>query len=635
MNLTDIRRNTALIQYSLSALAPIAQHGDLVQFHITGLPNIFSILSFTRTTAGWHMHFGKSDTILPRFLVALGASILEEYHSNYHTVFTGMFVTMYEHVPDDTPRPIRIGLDTEEQQILLRHARNAIRAYFSEKSEDVPIPERLEEPGTVCVAVWVGGKLRGSKIVARSSISDAVAAATIDAIARDHRFKPLSLTELEDATLEITIFSDIRIRMLKEEMAYLHYEKGCTVTDGQSTGWYLPEVFNAVSFQSPYEFYRSLAEQKAHIKHTRSRALQYFLFEVIDFVESTDARKPVSMSGPVPIPTLIPETDVPATVRSSAQIASLWLEELQEEDGNIPPIINPFTGGQTQVDWARLAFSAQSLITFGNTTHNHSSLECGENALRYVKPHAEMWLRSGTSERYFLAFVYLGHAYIAQKNIKEALQHAEYVRNVIQTIPTENLGAIPLLQSISLFEKLSRVETTPQELYDLKRSLEQHAIQRFSEQKVRPNTDVASWAEAVYAFRDSNPEFVTEVVAWILSHQNKDGSFKQSHASNFTYTRGTSKIFEVLAPYYEQYEEEIRTTLSWLMAMQYTESMMYFVPKGIRPQVRGGFRHDYGNASLWIDSAGHFLLGAARLMEHQALVSPRSRDASSVSTPRH
>jgi hypothetical protein len=50
------------------------------------------------------------------------------------------------------------------------------------------------------------------------------------------------------------------------------------------------------------------------------------------------------------------------------------------------------------------------------------------------------------------------------------------------------------------------------------------------------------------------------------------------------------------------------------MKMQYLPENSYFIPEKNLDYAIGGFRHDYFNPDLWIDSAGHFLLAASRFL---------------------
>ena len=84
--------------------------------------------------------------------------------------------------------------------------------------------------------------------------------------------------------------------------------------------------------------------------------------------------------------------------------------------------------------------------------------------------------------------------------------------------------------------------------------------------------------------------------------------------NGFAYSRGTSKILEVLARTGQSDQKAIEKAIEWLAAMQYDTENSFFVSKQVQPVIIGGFRHDYLNQEVWIDAAGHFLLGGAALM---------------------
>jgi hypothetical protein len=81
------------------------------------------------------------------------------------------------------------------------------------------------------------------------------------------------------------------------------------------------------------------------------------------------------------------------------------------------------------------------------------------------------------------------------------------------------------------------------------------------------------------------------------------------------YARGTGKVFEVLALAPNEAPGAIDRVLGWLLSMQYRSDSAFFVPHEHWPRVLGGLRHDYYGPDAWIDAAGHFLLGLARLRE--------------------
>ncbi|MBU4142674.1 hypothetical protein KJ590_01590, partial [Patescibacteria group bacterium] len=148
---------------------------------------------------------------------------------------------------------------------------------------------------------------------------------------------------------------------------------------------------------------------------------------------------------------------------------------------------------------------------------------------------------------------------------------------------------------------------------------------------------LAVWAELVNLHLklfeiqndSSHLQAARKVIDWLLGYQLDDGSFRATNDSdsNFVYTRGTAKIAEVLAEIFilekqidgtldlAYYKNCLEKAFDWLKMMQYSFENSYFIPKKNLNLIIGGFRHDYFNQEAWIDSAGHFLLGASRLLK--------------------
>jgi hypothetical protein len=145
-------------------------------------------------------------------------------------------------------------------------------------------------------------------------------------------------------------------------------------------------------------------------------------------------------------------------------------------------------------------------------------------------------------------------------------------------------------------------------------ALQRELLGRFERVKGgREPVSLAEWAELLAAF-ERGSAFAREVAKWLCSMQLPSGAFPDTTASDFAYTRGTGKVFEVLAlrPPAES-APSIERALHWLGAMQYRADAMFFVPEEHKSRVSGAFRHDMFDPDAWIDAAGHFLLGLARL----------------------
>jgi hypothetical protein len=126
--------------------------------------------------------------------------------------------------------------------------------------------------------------------------------------------------------------------------------------------------------------------------------------------------------------------------------------------------------------------------------------------------------------------------------------------------------------------------------------------------------NLAAWSELANTFWGIDNEFARKIFDWLKKYQLPNGAFAAETNSSFAYTRGTGKIFEILALNPKENNEEINKALFWLAAMQYTGENTFFIPPKNRHLIMGGLRHDYFNPETWIDAAGHFLLGASRLI---------------------
>jgi AmmeMemoRadiSam system protein A len=101
-------------------------------------------------------------------------------------------------------------LDEEEQRLLLRIARDSLRAWVIEKThldlESYPLTEKLREKRGAFVTLHRNDELRGCIGYTKSHEPLAVTVRdnTINAAARDPRFNPVQPDELDDIGIEIS-----------------------------------------------------------------------------------------------------------------------------------------------------------------------------------------------------------------------------------------------------------------------------------------------------------------------------------------------------------------------------------------------------------------------------------------------
>ena len=508
--------------------------------------------------------------------------------------------------------PLRWGLTDEEKKIAFRIARDAITVFLAngaslEKKYFLDLPRRFSIKTDVDVALWVDGKVRGSWIVEHDEIGGGIAKAAIGAV-RDTRFKPLAEEELGKTRIEITVMNCPRIPLSLEERANttIYSEKGYLLKDGNGRrGWFLPEVLNVKRFGNLQEFLGDLAEKKAGITREAFRNAKISVFEVDDFIESHDRSRPLCLRGPV--------VDIGAPVVDStfviprARAAADWLCSIQETDGNMPPVINPLSGLEKQINLPPLAFTALALVEFGRAAKEEKYIRAAKKSFAYL----QKYLLMDTETRivhHDVALAYVGQLALALGETMSALDAAECIKKRLSDIPRE---PITLLQIGNFFKQLKEFHRYAEIPINIAKKF-------FETEQARGGAqNLALWAEAVNASRGVDDAFSLRVEKWLVSRQLSDGSFPASTKGGLPYARGTGKIFEVLALNPEKNSAVIKKTLTWLVSMQYDRESAFFIRPEIYSNINGAFRHDDLNQEAWIDAAGHVLLGVARLINNK------------------
>lgn len=534
-------------------------------------------------------------------------------------------------------KPLHCGLDEEEKITALKIARESVGIFLEEgkiprvNDFNFSLAAVFNSKTDLDIALWVNGALRGSVVAENVILKEGIIQASVNAC-RDSRFKPLGFEELEGARIEITLFSDLKIPLSKEliDKNEIFYDKGYLLKRGGKQGWFLPEVFNVLPFKNLKEFLFHLGAEKAFLKPEEifGKHSEFFIFEVDDFIESTNHETVLNLDGP--LANSIKQNEL---TKNSALSAANWLLRMQENDGNFIPIINPLTGKCSQIDWPRSIFTGWSLAEFGKATGNQRYIEAGRKNFLYGKKYLleERIIKNSESE--CLDLSYLGQEALSLDYPQDALRCGNMI------LEKENfLKFEPILfsQIGSFFAELSKTDKNfiaPALRFGEKAKL---AFDDHLRQKQPIN--LAVWAELVNLYlklfkiqnSDSYLLTVREIIDWLLSYQLENGSFRATNDSdsNFVYTRGTAKIAEVLAGIFileKQIDGNFDTTyyricfekaFNWLKTMQFSFENSYFIPKKNLDLAIGGFRHDYFNQEVWIDSAGHFLLAFSRFFKH-------------------
>ncbi len=315
-------------------------------------------------------------------------------------------------------------------------------------------------------------------------------------------------------------------------------------------------------------------------------------------------------------------------------MAADWLLKVQEPDGNFIPIINPLSRKlvSNEVDWSRSGLASWALAEFSKITGNFGYLEASQKNFSYLKKHL---LDNGDIidgiPYSIITLAFLGETAVALDFRQESLEAGFGIVKMAplrKFEPTSYSQAAAFLASLSKFDsqflapalKFSKI---------LEESFEDNL-------KNRRAMNLAGWAGLADVFLrlfEITNDFsyllkAKKIADWLVYYQLDCGAFKLATDSNFIYSRGTAKSAEILAQIFTSSDKQIDSVLDkvyykkslekafdWLFKMQYSAENSYFIPERNNDFVLGGFRHDYFNSDLWIDSAGHFLLGASRFLK--------------------
>ena len=184
-------------------------------------------------------------------------------------------------------------------------------------------------------------------------------------------------------------------------------------------------------------------------------------------------------------------------------------------------------------------------------------------------------------------------------------------RSVLELLDGPDPGPLVLANAASFLDRASAPHGPAAHKCE---SLRRELAERFARATASETAvSLAEWAELAAAFPPDS-KTSREVRDWLRSWQLPSGAFPETTTSDFVYSRGTGKVFEVLALRPAESPGALDRALAWLLSMQYRPDSAFFVPHEHWGRVLGGLRHDYFGPDAWIDAAGHFLLGLARLL---------------------
>ncbi len=574
---------------------------------------------------------GNFDKNNVSFLTKFSSHISQPGNNDWCLIFSSPEIEIFENkkrVLQSQLNPLYRGISEEGKREILNLARRSLELFLAEGTRlkmDSP-DARLDFYNSrtdLNVALWTKGALRGFYTLEGSMLIEGIINASISA-AQNPGFKPLSANELVDTKIEITLISDLKIPLSKDliKKNEIFYDKGYLLKKGGRKNWFLPALFNIKRFRDLKDFIVELSPEKKIDEEA-----EIFIFEVEDFIEGEKKDEILALNGPI-IRTGMPD----GGVKQIACLAAEWLLKVQEPDGNFIPIINPLTGAKTQVDWSRSGLIAWSLVEFSKTIDGAAYFEAGERTFFYLKKYL---LDNSTIVDGFdsalISLAFLGETALSLGYWQES---SEAGSKILRKGAGAKFEPVSFCQAGSFLANLAKKEARFFEpAWRLANLLESEFKNNLKGKKPMSLPAWAGLADLFLRIFEITDDYSSltkakEIVDWLLSNQLECGAFKSTNDSNFTHVRATGKVIEILAHVFTLGNKKIdaafdftyhknclKKAFAWLGEMQYSSQNSYFVPRENLDLVMGGLRHDYFNPELWIDSAGHLILGASRFLK--------------------
>ncbi len=516
--------------------------------------------------------------------------------------------------------PLRFGLSKTERVELTALARDSMNAYFTnqEMTNSRTNFSRLDQVATADVVLWIGGQLRGSCVVIDRPLREGIVA-TAKFVLNDYRFKPVSAEELKNAWIEIAIMQGPCIRLSQKniEEYFLDGRRGYVVTIDKRREWYFTGTFNSAKFEDLKELTTKLVYKKAKLSVSEAKHAFFSTYLVEAFIENPTNKEINALDGPVVKQHVQPEaSDMRNLVHRHSLESAKWLLQMQDTEGYMPLYVDPIARRFGKTDWIRLAHTAYALLFYGRVVGKPIFVTAGAKAFYYVYGYVFEKISDESAKRTTL--LYLGEAALQLGDIEKVDDISRYLKipwNGGGTNFYANLASFfASLYECSQDETLLEATAFGELVYsDFKKKREQNAA-------IAPT----SYAQLIHTFfllykitkEDAFIKKSEEMGDWLKEQQLENGAFASKTGSKYIYTRGSAKMFEVLATDVLKYRESVESCLNWLIEMKYSNENTYFVAPEFKKCVIGGLRHDLANPEAWIDGAAHFLIGAARILEN-------------------
>lgn len=533
-----------------------------------------------------------------RFIVSAGAAARDaaEDTPGWKRILRFDALSVVERdAPHADARPLRLGLSYADGEALLRTVRAASEDFIAGRQarELIAGETRLSQRSVLAVSMWTRGRLRGS-VVCPPAPALARARRAGEWVCKDGRFERPSVAELADTVFQVGLVHAPSIPLSRDEIrdrdAYA--DKALFVSEGARFGAYMPEVFNVRADRKLAPLLHSLARDKAGLEKigdgTRVEAC-----EVSEVIESADRARVVALDGPIARVAADEPERLGDAARVAGDAACAWLVNVQQEDGSWPVRVHTATGAGDGRDPVRVALAAFALAAYGVAARIDEAPRAARRALAWLERSRSEW--TGDPVREIWTHCYIGRTAELLGDDEAVAAAVAGLGKVVHAADRDRMAAM----HAASFSRQTRIAET---LYD--------EFRRARNDKA--SMSLAEWAELATSFAPDSTQ-ARDIDGWLRSHQLADGSFRETTTSRFAYTRGTGKVFEVLARTADA-EPALARALGWLRKMQYRPDSVFFVPREHQPRVLGGLRHDVYDTDAWIDAAGHLLIGLAHVV---------------------
>ena len=182
------------------------------------------------------------------------------------------------------------ALNIEQGELLLSVARTAIREALGAEPTRRPLSPMLNEPGATFVTLYRGNVLHGciGSLEPHTSLGVDVAHNAVAAALHDPRAVPLTLSDVDTLSIEVSLLSPLERMDCKDEasatLALRPHIDGVLLRHGRRQGTFLPQVWE--SLPDPRAFLTEL-RLKARLPPSFWAAdLELYRYSVQKFTES-------------------------------------------------------------------------------------------------------------------------------------------------------------------------------------------------------------------------------------------------------------------------------------------------------------------------------------------------------------